>query len=336
MSDNPNAVTNTRGIFKQDTIGDLQIKITDSYGVGQNPEEISIVIYNNTDDSVVVSSEPDKVASGFYIYDWVIPIDQSVGKYRVEWTYVIDGETFVEIQFIVVSSSGSDSAYYSAPRMMLRDAVEHYIMCAQRIPIYREQAKKSRDYKTFYFTRNRWNQNPKVNIYRNNIIVNDLVEVDYFNGRVVFSEEQMYEDNIQADYTFRWFSDEQIDTYIDNAIQLINSYPPMDPMYSITNIYQYPRYTGMVVKGAVVDALRTMMLCMQFQEPQQFFGGMEAAQGAFSNMETLKQNYEKELETVLDNKKYGPYPQSRTVTVPTYTLPGGRSRWFRYLFSGNL
>ena len=36
-----------------------------------------------------------------------------------------------------------------------------------------------------------------------------------------------------------------------------------------------------------------------------------------------------------EQKKYGPYVGlTKTVTAPEFTLPGGRSRWFRYLFKG--
>jgi hypothetical protein len=48
----------------------------------------------------------------------------------------------------------------------------------------------------------------------------------------------------------------------------------------------------------------------------------------------LKKNYEESFKGFLDAKKLGPYPKSVAVVTPEYTLPGGRSRWFRYIFSG--
>jgi hypothetical protein len=84
--------------------------------------------------------------------------------------------------------------------------------------------------------------------------------------------------------------------------------------------------------GAAKDALRQLMLCVNFQQPAQVFGGPEQAAKAFANFDTLKQNYEKDAEKLLEQKKLGPYPKSRMVVTPEFTLPGGRSRWFRYLF----
>jgi len=74
---------------------------------------------------------------------------------------------------------------------------------------------------------------------------------------------------------------------------------------------------------------------LQFQQPAQIFGGPEQAKQAFANFETLKQNYSSDWEKLLEQKKFGPYPTTRMVVTPEYTLPGGRSRWFRYLFKGN-
>jgi hypothetical protein len=86
--------------------------------------------------------------------------------------------------------------------------------------------------------------------------------------------------------------------------------------------------------GAVKDALRNLLMCLNWQQPAQVFGGTEQAQKAFSNFETLKQNYEKDWEKLVEQKKFGPYPKTLCVVTPEYTLPGGRSRWFRYLFKG--
>ena len=76
-------------------------------------------------------------------------------------------------------------------------------------------------------------------------------------------------------------------------------------------------------------------MCLQFQQPQEVFGGPDAARQAFQNLETLKKNYEGDFNLLLEQKKYGSYVGlTKTVVTPEYTLPGGRSRWFRYLMGG--
>ena len=109
----------------------------------------------------------------------------------------------------------------------------------------------------------------------------------------------------------------------------MNTYPP----HSGYNLDTLPdRYFTTVLYGAIKDALRTLMGCLMFQQPAQVFGGTEEAAKAFSNFETLKQNYEKDWDKLVEQKKFGPYPKTRMVVTPEFTLPGGRSRWFRYLF----
>jgi hypothetical protein len=144
------------------------------------------------------------------------------------------------------------------------------------------------------------------------------------------------QDVIAADYTFRWFSDEQLDQFLDNGINMLNSFPPFRPAFNFTTLLTGgTQFLPAVLYGAAVDAMRSLMMCLQFQQPAQFFGGLERAREIFGNLETLKQNYTKTWETLLGQKKFGPYPQTRLVVTPEFTLPGGRSRWFRMLFSGS-
>jgi hypothetical protein len=139
-------------------------------------------------------------------------------------------------------------------------------------------------------------------------------------------------DVINADYNFRWFSDEQLDRFLSNGLHQLNSYPPHT---SRTLMTVEDKYIPAILYAAAVDAMRALMFCLNFQQPQQFFGGREAAQSAFGQFDTLKKNYEETMIKFLENKKLGPYAGlTKAVVVPEYTLPGGRSRWFRQLFKG--
>ncbi len=96
------------------------------------------------------------------------------------------------------------------------------------------------------------------------------------------------------------------------------------------------RYIPIILYGAAIDALRQLILCIQFQQPKEVFGGPDGAKDAASTFETLKKNYEEMFYKLLEQKKNGPYTGlTKTIVTPEYTLPGGRSRWFRQLFSGS-
>ena len=120
------------------------------------------------------------------------------------------------------------------------------------------------------------------------------------------------------------------DSLFHIAVQVINTYPP-HTAYSIESVED--KWIPAVLYIAAADALRELIMCLQFQQPAEVFGGLDAARQASSQFESLKQNYEKIWMTLLDNKKYFPYKGlTRAVVTPSFTLPGGRSRWFRYLF----
>jgi hypothetical protein len=330
-SDTIRAVADYKGFFIQGTTATMMLKITDFDGNAVDAEEIEAKIRDNSG-NLIDTFTPEHVVQGFYVFDWEIPLTQTAGEYIVTWSYTIEGVTRVELQEIIVAVDATDTSIYSGNPLYLRFALESYLRCPQSIPVYFEQAKSSVDNKTFRFTFPRWNQTTGVKIFRNKKLITDNLEVNFFKGEVVFDNPQTDYDLINADYNFKWYSDSDLNQFIVNAINTFNSFPP----HSQYNYNSIPtRFIPGVLQKAATDALRQIMLCLQFQEPQQVFGGADAAGKAFSNMETLKKNYEDEWKLVFENKKYGPFVGlTRAVVVPEFTLPGGRSRWFRYLFSG--
>lgn len=327
-----------RGSFRQGGVADLLIKITDFDGTPVDPSSIECVIYGpveapSTDNETIVdSSSPFQVSDGYYVHSWGIAIDQTIGTYNVTWTYIVGVEEKTELQTVVVVESQTNavpSGFYTERLIQMREALEYHISCAQTIPVYFEQAKPSRDNTTFEFSFPDWNQSAGVKIYRNEVIINADAEVDYFKGTVTFDTELLPQETINADYNFKWFSEDKLTRFLVNSLQSLNTFPPHSG-YTLDTVPD--RFFPAILYGAAKDALRQLMFCLNFQQPAQVFGGTEEAAKAFANFDILKQNYEKDAEKLLEQKKLGPYPKSRMVVTPEFTLPGGRSRWFRYLF----
>jgi hypothetical protein len=326
--------TSYRGKFVQGSTPNLLLKITDFDGTPLAPSSITCTITQGSasNSTEIVSGTPFQGAIGFYVFEWELEADQEVGDYTVTWEYTTSElGTQTETQTVTVVESVTAPTFYTNRVIAFRDALEYHLSCAQSIPVYYEQAKPSRDRVKFEFSFNDWNQSPGVRIYRNGSIMNSGFDVDYFTGSVDFEDNLVDQDVVNADYNFRWFSDDDLNRFLGNAVQTVNAYPPNSGYY-MENIPD--RFIPVVLYGAAKDALRQLMMCLQFQQPAQIFGGMEEASRAFGNMETLKKNYEGDWEKLLEQKKYGPYPTSRAIVTPEYTLPGGRSRWFRYLFKG--
>ena len=328
-------ISDKKGSFVQGDIGTLMVRITNFDGEPVDPSEISLSINRElTGLAVITSASPEKIDTGFYLYEWNISSSQTVGDYIATWTYTVDDEESSEIQYVVVSALGTGTTLLNQYTTDFIRLLEGYIPCAQNIPVYFEQARPTTDYRTYEFSFKNWNQNPKIRVYRNKQLIVSGFEVDYFNGKIVFDEALTDYDSVYADYNFKWFTEDQLLSYIENALKQINVAPPFKTwgLNMIFTNQEASQYSAGVLYGAAKDAIRTLMMCLQFQTPQEVFGGSEAAGRAFSNMETLKENYEKSFNQIIENKKFGKYPRMRMVVVPSYALPGGRSRWFRYLF----
>ena len=335
-NDGIRAVADKKGIYKPGYTAFLFLKVTTIDGTPINASNVDIII-RDSNGSTVETGDPDKPTDGFYVYEWDIATDQDNGDYSITWEYVVDNVIYYEAQEVIVSEDVTLTSWIYNPYMdAAREALSHYITCAQHVPAYFEQAKPTFDRNTYRFTFPRWNQSTGVKIYRNNNLVEDGIEIDYFKGEVRFDSTLTQYDMVNADYNFRWFSDEELSKFLDNALGDFNTYPP-HTAYNFSGNTRVPdRFTPGVIRKAAVDAIRHLMMCLQFQEPQQVFGGAEGAQKAFANFETLKKNYEADWDKITENKKLGPYPTTMIISVPEYTLPGGRSRWFRYLFSSGV
>jgi hypothetical protein len=331
-NDGIRAVADKKGTYKPGSTAFLFLKVTTIDGIPINASNVNIII-RDSNGSTVTTGDPDKPTDGFYVYEWDIDEDQTNGDYNVSWEYTIDNVTYYEAQEVIVAEDiDLVSSTYNPNMIATREALSYYISCAQHIPAYFEQAKPTFDMSTYRFTFPRWNQSTGVKIYRNNNMVEDGIEIDYFKGEVKFDTPLTQYDMVHADYNFRWFSDEELTRFLENALGDLNTYPPHTAYDFYGNTVVPDRFLPSVIRKAAADAIRKLMMCLQFQEPQQVFGGAEGAQKAFSNFETLKKNYEADWQKTAENKKLGPYPRTMIISTPEYTLPGGRSRWFRYLF----
>lgn len=327
-----NASTSKRGRFRQNDWGILMLAISQPCFGAVDAEDISIQIYQGSDVVKFDSDIPMQVDDGNYVFEWVIDEDQPTGEYTADWMYTIDDVDYTATQTFIVhpgSAEAKADILYNERLIAFREGLEKLIMCAQQIPVYFEQSKPSCDGKKFDFTYPRWNLSRRIKVYRNKKLLTTGFNINHFKGRITFDQELLPQDIVNMDYDFRWFTDEELDAFLNNALMAFNSFPPVQ-QFNLLNVPAI--HMPVILYGAAKDALRQMMMCLQFQEPQQVFGGADRAQQVFGNIETLKQNYEKDWDKLTEVKKYGRYPKMGLVIVPEYTMPGGRSRWFRYLF----
>jgi hypothetical protein len=329
--------TSTRGTFIQGTIASLLFTLTEFDGTVIDPDVITYTITSEDGSTIEVTGVPEKISTGVYVVEWTIPSAQDVGEYLLNWIYTKDGQNDAEVQRFVVAEDVDDTTHYSGATVTMRQSLVLMLGCAQNVPVYFQQSRPTNDRKFFYWTMKNWNQTRGTSVYRNKEIVTDGFAIDYSRGRVMFDEQLTIYDMVNADYNFRWFTDEQLDRFLSNGIHTLNMFPPQTnvQMANIGNSAN-ARYIGIVLYAAAVDAIRSIMFCINWREPAELFGGSDRAKDVFGQLESLKKNYEETLWKLLEQKKFFPYAGlTKGIVVPEYTLPGGRSRWFRYLYSGS-
>lgn len=306
----------------------------DLSGALYDPFDMGVVVTDEDGDTLVESDSLDKIELGKWAYVFTIPSTTTPGKFTLTLTYeveTIDGtetETFVQEFMIVESGPGTITLRQVASRAFL----EALIGYTQRIPIWHETVRFNRARTVGKLSFPRWNQSAGADVFMNGELIESGYSIDYWKGRITFSNPIGAFDEVWVSYNFRWLTEEELDSFIEQGINEVNIYPPQTT-YTVATIED--RWLIVGLYAAAVNVIRRWLMDIQFAEPPKIFGSLQRAQEVFANLESLKKNYEDDKNKLLEQKKYGPYVGlTKTVTVPEYTLPGGRSRWFRYLFKG--
>lgn len=283
---------------------------------------------------ILAATAMTRVDTGFYFYDYEIPLTMPVDAYTVIITGTVLGTpTAMSIYLQVVEAGVSTPASASQHAAELVAALDRYIGCALRIPVYNEVARRNKNRDVFQFTWPRWNLANHI-IKLNNEPIEDGYTINLDTGTVTFAAPLHPTDKVSASYNFRFFSNMDMLGFISDAIDQINIEPPQ----SSYTVNTFPtQFVGVMLHGAAKNAIQRLLFCLTMQEPQTIFGGPEAAKNAISTFQSLKENHEKEFAADKKTlKTKGPYPKISAIVQPEYTLPGGRSRWFRYLFSSGI
>jgi hypothetical protein len=285
--------------------------------------------------SILPATAMVHVMTGFYYYDYLIPNSLPVNTYTVRYTGTVSGTPTAATEYLKIVEAGTPtSATMTQKKIELLAALEKYICCAQRVPVYRELARRSSDKTKYSLTFPRWNLGNHMIMLNNEIIEPTAGPIPSFvidsdTGLITFSSPLHDTDRISASYNFRWFTDTDLLGFMSDALSQINLEAPGTNF----NLDTVPdNYVGVLMMGATKNALKALIFCLMFQEPSQVFGGPDGAKSAIETLKSLKENNEKEFERDKKQIKKATYPRIAVVSTPEYTLPGGRSRWFRYLF----
>lgn len=273
------------------------------------------------------------VMTGFYYYDWTIPNSFPSNTYTIRYTGTVLGIPTAASSYVKIWPPGTPALYAQTPKQVeLIAALETYLGCAQNIAVYNEIARRNSTKQLFQFSWPRWNLGNHA-IFMNDEEVTDGFSIDFDSGTIRFDIPRIDSDRIVGTYNFRFFSQIDLLRFINDAISQYNVAPPGDT-WTIDNLPD--RLVGVIMQGAAANAIKKMLMCLNFQQIKTIFGGAEEASKTQSNLDSLKKNYEETFNELKKEAKRSRYPSIAAIVQPEYTLPGGRSRWFRYLFSSSV
>lgn len=324
------------GTFVQGSTASFILKFFDILGHSFDPSSITVEILDPSDTVLDTISGITKIDVGEYAVDYTIESDATTGSYTLRYTFISETVSGSETRsideiFVVIQAGEAGSILTETQKLVMREYLETLIRTTQRIPVINEQVKWNKTRTLAKLTFGNWNQPAGAKVYRNNTLITSGFEIDYLKGEIQFDYALEDSDIVNVDYNFRWFTDTELSVFMSAAIMRLNAYPPVT---NYTFGYVPNQWVFLSMYGAAIDAIRTLIMDLIHQQPQIVFGGPEMVQKILDVLDGQKKNFEEDLKTVLDLKKYGPYTGlTKMVIVPEMTLPGGRSRWFRYLFS---
>lgn len=303
-----------------------------------------VTVVDKDKHTVLATSQATQESTGVWYYDYFVPVDADSGRYYDKWTYQLIGDTtdtedltYFEIHpkdtVINFTDSVISSRWSSQMYQAVRDLSSYFIYEAQHIPIYSEEAMRTADLDQFSFAFKSWNKDPRPLVRVNNRIVNKGWYADW-DGSIFFETPLTETDRVTAQYNFAYFSEEELANFVMAGIHAMNSVPPASEIYLDIQTVPAHWWYGILLQASI-HALRRLVFGLSFQERAIIFGepGSQGVSSAGDRWTNLYQQYSELWLTVSTNVKTKKLPQIGQIVIPEYTLPGGRARWYRYMYT---
>ena len=174
----------------------------------------------------------------------------------------------------------------------------------------------------YNFAYRNWNQDPAPIVRLNNRIVQDGWHLDY-DGKIYFDSLMAPEDSPNVFYNFRYFSKEELLSFLNLGLGMMNGLPPASSAYRTLDISPFEWNPGILLYAAITG-LKRLIFGWSFQEKRIIYGSPEAAQAAVSHWQDLYKEYQSTWAEFGKNVKTRKLPGIAMAVQPEYTLPGGR------------
>ena len=256
-----------------------------------------------------------------------VPFDEGLD---VTVTVNVEGTDELDAYYMMEEFESSFTTHYDGVISDFKYAFIHY---AQKIPVFDEPMRKidsSSTPKVFKASFPSWNKTPAPIVHANSVIIssNDSTygySIDYESGLINFTNELEYNDAITVSYKFAFFTDEQIQSFFDQAAAIWRLNPPFGGPATIYNANASE--LGALLIGASTFAFRELLFSLAFQKIRIVFDNASWGDGwiqAKDLFKSLFDSYNEDWKSILEAKKVR-LPAIRNIITPSYTMPGGRT-----------
>lgn len=242
-----------------------------------------------------------------------------------------------EMRMVVLNYVALDIEMYDAFSDLIREVTE--------VSSDYEQGRLNVDGSEADFTHKNWSLNIEPKVYVNDILQSSGYTVDKVNGKIIFDtplrtgdisgygyvtgRDDFFDvvDRVNVDYKFSAFSDVEMVNFMRTALGMFNGSRPQSS-FTLRGAPIYAK--GAILLGAAYYAMNFLLLGLVNQQFRVIWGEEEWG-NIVGPITTLKENYKSQFEKLVEEKRYKLAKIASVVQVE-FSLAGGRSRFFRYLY----
>lgn len=221
-------------------------------------------------------------------------------------------------------------AAYNAMISDQYDALTYLLKDIMELTSDYEQGRLNHNGTEVDFTFKNWSLAQEPKIYKNMIPITTGFIVDIQSGKLKFNNPLRHTDpidTINADYVFGVFSQEELISFLEQSVSIYNGFRPMTS-YGVGSL---PIFADAAMTiGAAFLALQSIRLGFFNQQARVKWGESDWKE-LVGVIEASIGKYEAKFKELSEEKRYN-LARPAGIYVPEYTLPGGRSRFFRYMF----
>lgn len=301
--------------------------------------------------SIIVSGSNGNFTYTLGYNDSEVTYTSNGSSYNIEIDVDPDGINFsskesVTLKINVSDSDGNAMRQLTTSYMVADDeqlgALKELTEQFTEISINNEEA-RIYNASTATFTWDNWNSDKDIYVYKNNMRITSGYSINYLQGKITFDPDistgynktdifnsSFYQpiDIITADYNYSLFTDAELIKFLKIALSEYNAQKPQTG-YSIS--FRNSAVQGSILIGAAYYLYNAVVAGFINQQWRVQWGEEEEWEKALEIAKTEKENMKSRWEFLLEAKsKKLAHPMG--IVVPEYTLPGGRSRFFTYLF----